>query len=60
MTNDIEWKKKSTNINLYIHSIVYILSHATKMQLLWSQLKVNDVLPHVPIFEYLKYIIIII
>jgi hypothetical protein len=36
-------------------SIVYVLSHATKMQLFWSQLKVYDVLPCVPIFNYLTY-----
>jgi hypothetical protein len=45
-------------INKYIssfESIVYILSHATKMQLFWSQLKANDVLPHVLILDYLKY-----
>jgi hypothetical protein len=45
-------------VNKYISSfdsIIYILSHATKMQLFWSQLKANDVLPHVLIFDYLKY-----
>jgi hypothetical protein len=31
------------------------LSHATKMQLFWSQLKANHVLPHVLIFDYFKY-----
>jgi hypothetical protein len=36
-------------------SIVYVLSHATKIQLFWSQLKANDVLPCVLIFVYLKY-----
>jgi hypothetical protein len=36
-------------------SIIYILSHVTKMQLFWSQLKANDVLPHVLIFYYLNY-----
>jgi hypothetical protein len=44
--------------NKYISSfdyIVYILSHATKMQLFWSQLRANDVLPCVLIFDYLKY-----
>jgi len=48
-------KKK---INKYIssfNSIVYILSHATKMQLFWSQLRENDVLPLVLIFDYLNY-----
>jgi hypothetical protein len=47
--------KKSTNINLSFDSIVYILSHATKMQLFWSQLRANYVLPHVLTFDYLKY-----
>jgi len=37
-------------VNKYISSfdsIVYVLSHVTKMQLFWSQLKANDVLPRV-------------
>jgi hypothetical protein len=45
-------------INKYISSfdsIVNILPHAIKMQLFWSQLKANDVLPRVLIFDYLKY-----
>jgi len=45
-------------VNKYIssfNSIVYVLSHATKMQLFWSQLKTNDVLPRVLIFDNLKY-----
>jgi hypothetical protein len=45
-------------INKYISSfdsIVYILSHVAKMQLFWSQLKANDVLPSTLIFDYLKY-----
>jgi len=42
-------------VNKYISSIVYILSHATKMQLFWSQLRANDVLPRVLIFDYLNY-----
>jgi hypothetical protein len=45
-------------INKYISSfdsIVYVLSHATKMQLFWSHLRANDVLPRVLIFDYLKY-----
>jgi hypothetical protein len=36
-------------------SIVYVLSHVTKMQLFWSQLRANDVLPRVLIYDYLKY-----
>jgi hypothetical protein len=54
MTKGIVWKK----VNKYISSfdyIVYVLSYATKMQLFWSQLKTNDVLPRVLIFDYLKY-----
>jgi hypothetical protein len=46
-------------VNKYISafdSIVYVLSHATKMQLFLSQLKANDVLAHVLIFDYLKII----
>jgi hypothetical protein len=45
-------------VNKYISSfdsIVYVLSHGTKMQLFWSQLKADDALPHVLIFYYLKY-----
>ncbi len=45
-------------VNKYISSfdsIVYVLSHATKMQLFWSQLKANDVLSLVLIFDYLYY-----
>ncbi len=38
-----------------MHSIVYVLLHATKMQVFWSQLKANDVLPHVLIFDYYYY-----
>jgi hypothetical protein len=48
-------KKK---FNKYISSfdyIVYVLSHATKMQLFWSQFRANVVLPRVLIFDYLKY-----
>jgi hypothetical protein len=48
-------KKK---VNKYISSfdyIVYILSHATKMQLFWPQLRANDVLSRVLIFDYLNY-----
>jgi hypothetical protein len=48
-------KKK---INKYIssfNSIVYVLSHITKMQLFWSQLRANDVQPRVLIFDYIKH-----
>jgi hypothetical protein len=47
-------KKK---VNKYISSfdyIVYVFSHATKMELLWSQLRANDVLPYVLIFDYFE------
>jgi hypothetical protein len=45
-------------VNKYISSfdfIVYVLSHATKIQLFWSQLKTNHVLPRVLIYNYLYY-----
>jgi hypothetical protein len=45
-------------VNKYISSfdsIIYLLSHVTKMQLFWSQLRANHVLPLVLIFDYLKY-----
>jgi len=45
-------------VNKYISSfdsIVHILSHATKMQLFWSQLKANRMLSRVLIYDYLKY-----
>jgi hypothetical protein len=45
-------------VNKYISSfdyIVYVLSHVTKMQLFKSQLRANDVLPHVLIFDYYYY-----
>jgi hypothetical protein len=54
MTKGIIWKK----VNKYISSfdtIVYVSSHAIKMQLFWSQLKANDVLPRVLIFDYYYY-----
>jgi hypothetical protein len=48
-------KEKFTKYISSFDSIVYVLSHATKMQLFWSQLKANDVLSRVLIFDYLKY-----
>jgi hypothetical protein len=36
-------------------SIVYVLSHAIKMKLFWSPMGANDMLPHVPTFNYLRY-----
>jgi hypothetical protein len=48
-------EKKSTNTCSSSDSIVYVLSHATKMQLFLSQLKANDVLPRVLILNYFKY-----
>jgi hypothetical protein len=41
-------------VNKYISSfdsIVYVLSHAIKMQLFWSQLKANHVVPRVLIYD---------
>jgi hypothetical protein len=46
------------NVNKYISSfdsIVYVLSYAIKMQIFWSQLKANYVLPRVLIFDYYYY-----
>jgi hypothetical protein len=51
MTKGIGWKKKSTNTNSSFDCIIYVLSHASKMQLFSSQLKSNDVLPCVLIFD---------
>jgi hypothetical protein len=48
-------KKKVKKYISFFDSIVYILSYATKRQLFWSQLKANDVLPRVLIFDYLKH-----
>jgi len=45
-------------VNKYISSfdsIIYVLSHAIKMQLFWSQLKANHVLSRVLIYDYLNY-----
>ncbi len=52
-------EKKSTNTNSSFDSIIYVLSHATKMRLFWSLLKANDVLPCVPIFHYLKSLLLL-
>jgi len=43
-------EKVNKNISSF-DSIVYVLSHATKMQLFWSQLKANHVLPRVLIYD---------
>jgi len=48
-------KKKLTNASSFFDSIIYVLSHVIKMQLFWSQLRANDVLLNVLIFNYLKY-----
>jgi hypothetical protein len=53
-------KEKVNKYKFIFDSIVYVLSHATKMQLFCSQMRANDVLPCVPIFDYLKKFIIII
>jgi hypothetical protein len=45
-------------VNKYISSIdyiIYVLSHVTNIQLFWSQLSANDVLPHVLITYYYYY-----
>jgi ABC-type branched-subunit amino acid transport system substrate-binding protein len=57
VANDKEYYMKE-KVNKYISSfdsIVYVLSHATNMQLFWSQLKANRVLPRVLIYDYLYY-----
>jgi hypothetical protein len=59
MTKGIKWKEKSTNTSSSFDSIIFILSHATKMQLFWSLLRANDVLQRIPIFNYLKYILLL-
>jgi hypothetical protein len=46
--------KKLTNISSSFDSIIYVLSHVITMQLFWSLLKANDVLPRVPICNYLN------
>jgi len=55
MTKGIVRKKKNNKYISPFDSIVYIFSHVTKMQLFWSQLRANDVLACVLIFDYLKY-----
>jgi hypothetical protein len=53
VANDKEYCMKE-KVNKYISSfdsIVYVLSHATNMQLIWSQLKANHVLPRVLIYD---------
>jgi hypothetical protein len=47
-------KKESTNTFHPLTSL-YTYCHAIKVQLFWSQLKANDVLPRVLIFDYLNY-----
>jgi len=44
-------KEKVNKYISYFDSIIYVLSHATKMQLFWSQLRANHVLPRVLIFD---------
>jgi hypothetical protein len=48
-------KEKITKYIPSFDSIVYVLSHVTKIQLFWSQLRAIDVLSYVLIFDYLKY-----
>jgi hypothetical protein len=59
MTKGNVWKKK---VNKYISSfdsIIYVLSHMTKMQLFWSQLRATNVLPCVLIFDYLILLLLL-
>jgi hypothetical protein len=49
-------------VNKYISSfdyIVYVLSHATNMQLFLSQLSTNDVLPHVTCLNILLLLLLL-
>jgi hypothetical protein len=48
-------KEKVKKYISFFNSIIYVLSYATKRQLFWSQLKANDVLPCVLVFDYLKH-----
>jgi hypothetical protein len=52
-------KEKVNKYILSFDSIVYVLSHATNMQLFWSQLKANDVMSRVLIVEYLKILLLL-
>ncbi len=61
VTNDKRYYMKE-KVNKYISSfdsIIYVLSHVTKMQLFWSQLRVTDVFPRVLIFDYLKLLLLL-
>jgi hypothetical protein len=55
----LDGKKNSTNTSSSFDSIVYILSHAIKMRQFWLLLMPNDMLPHIPIFHYLKYLLLL-
>ncbi len=56
ITNDKRyWIKKIKNTSSSFDSIVYLLSHATTIQLFWSPLRLSDVLPNVSTFNYFKY-----
>jgi hypothetical protein len=52
-------KEKVNKYISYFDSIIYVLSHATKMQLFRSQSRANHVLPCVLIFDFKNIIIII-
>jgi len=52
-------KEKVNKYISYFDSIIYVLSHATKMQLFRSQLRANHVLSHVLIFDFKNIVIII-
>jgi hypothetical protein len=47
-------KKNSIVDEVIFDSIIYVLLHASKMQLLWSPMRASDVLPYVPTFNYLR------
>jgi hypothetical protein len=48
-------KEKVNKYIWFFDYIIYVLSHAIKMQLILSLLKANDVLSRSLIFDYLKY-----
>jgi hypothetical protein len=48
------------NQQIQVHPLIpYILSHTIKMQQFWSLLRPNDMLPRIPIFNYLKCILLL-
>jgi len=57
VANDKRYWMKEKNqqyMSSFFDSILYILSHVTKMLLFWSLMKANDVVANVSTFNYLK------